>query len=75
MRREDIPREPLLDDDDDDIPLLGRTPGRPDPLPMDGFHEVEEMSTVGADESGDSDEVSMTMQISLQTSESLAATT
>jgi DNA-directed RNA polymerase subunit beta' len=61
IRREDIPREPLLDDDDDDIPLLGRTPGRPDPLPMDGFHEVEEMSTVGADESGDSDDVPLNM--------------
>lgn len=60
-RREDIPRETLLEDEDDDIPLLGRTPGRPDPLPMDGFHEVEEMSTVGADESNDADEVSLSM--------------
>ena len=34
-------REPALPliDEDEDIPLLGRTPSRPDPLPMDGFQE------------------------------------
>jgi len=61
-RREDIPRGPILDEEDDDIPLLGRTPSRPDPLPMDGFHEVEEMATVGADEAGNGDDVNISME-------------
>jgi DNA-directed RNA polymerase subunit beta' len=61
-RREDLHREPLLDEDDDEIPLLGRSASRPDPLPMDGFQEVEEMSTVGGDDSGDADDVSLSMQ-------------
>ncbi len=60
-RREDIPRGPLLDDEDDDIPLLGRTPGRPDPLPMDGFQEVDEMSTIGADEPAEADDGNISM--------------
>ncbi len=60
-RREDQHREPLLDEDEDDIPLLGRSASRPDPLPMDGFQEVEEMTTVGADDNGDTDEVTLSM--------------
>lgn len=56
-KRESAPRETLLEDDDE-IALLGRTPGRPDPLPIDGFQMVEEMSTVGAEEAGETDELS-----------------
>ncbi|HLK60886.1 MAG TPA: DNA-directed RNA polymerase subunit beta' [Chthonomonadaceae bacterium] len=62
QRREDIPREPLLDEEDDEIPLLGRTQGRPDPLPMDGFHEVEEMSIEGADGASEEDDLGLSMQ-------------
>ena len=40
---------PLVEEDDD-IPLLGRTPGRPDPLPIDGMTEIEDMATEGADD-------------------------
>jgi DNA-directed RNA polymerase subunit beta' len=42
-RREDDRALPPIDADDDDIPLLGRTSSRPDPLPMDGFLEEDEM--------------------------------
>jgi DNA-directed RNA polymerase subunit beta' len=56
-KRESLPRETLLEDDDE-IALLGRTPGRPDPLPIDGFQMVEEMTTVGADDAGESNEFS-----------------
>jgi DNA-directed RNA polymerase subunit beta' len=41
---------PLVEEEDDDIPLLGRTAGRPDPLPIDGMHEIEEMSTESAED-------------------------
>jgi len=37
-KRDNEPALPLIEDDDD-VPLLGRTPSRPDPLPMDGFQE------------------------------------
>jgi DNA-directed RNA polymerase subunit beta' len=60
-RREDQHREPLLDEDEDDFPLLGRSASRPDPLPMDGFQEVDEMTTVSGDDSGDTDEVTLSM--------------
>ena len=43
---------PLVEEEEDDIPLLGRTAGRPDPLPIDGMHEIEEMSTESADDNG-----------------------
>ncbi len=55
---EPAPREreqslPLLDEDEDIVPLLGRTPSRPDPLPMDGFQEetLERGPLDGPDES------------------------
>jgi DNA-directed RNA polymerase subunit beta' len=50
---------PLIEDEDDDIPLLGRTASRPDPLPMDGFQEVEEMSTEGVDETDEADDLGL----------------
>ena len=39
-----------MEDEEDDIPLLGRTAGRPDPVPIDGLHEIEEMSMESADD-------------------------
>ena len=50
---------PLMDEDDD-VPLLGRTASRPDPLPMDGFQEenLELGPLNGPDES---DGVELTM--------------
>ena len=48
---------PLMEEDDD-IPLLGRSPGRPDPLPMDGFQETELIPTDSPDgmSGGDSED-------------------
>ncbi len=43
---------PLIEDDED-IPLLGRTPSRPDPLPMDGFQEESDNDSSSALEETD----------------------
>ena len=58
-RRDHEPSMPLMDEDDD-VPLLGRTASRPDPLPMDGFQEetFERGPLTGPDES---DGVELTM--------------
>jgi len=44
------------------IPLLGRTHGRPEPLPMDGFQEVEEMSIETGDSASEEDDLGLSMQ-------------
>jgi hypothetical protein len=46
---------PLVEDEVDDIPLLGRTAGRPDRLPID-VHEMQDMATEPADNNGIADE-------------------
>jgi hypothetical protein len=51
--KRDEEKTPLLLDDDDEMPALGRTAGRPDPLPLDGFTEGEELA---ADVEGEADE-------------------
>src|SRR5581483_4451214 len=44
---------PLIEDDEE-VPLLGRTPQRPDPLPMDGFQEETDLdSSIALEETDD----------------------
>ncbi len=43
---------PLIEEDDD-IPLLGRTASRPDPLPLDGFQEEVELPMNGGSANDD----------------------
>ncbi|HZO86994.1 MAG TPA: hypothetical protein VFB38_01545, partial [Chthonomonadaceae bacterium] len=53
IRREEERGLPLLEEEEE-VPLLGRTPGRPEPLPMDGFVEATDMqSSLGLEESDD----------------------
>ena len=53
VRREEERGLPLLEEEEV-VPLLGRTPGRPEPLPMDGFVEATDMqSSLGLEESDD----------------------
>src|SRR5262249_24361576 len=50
LKRDEERTLPSIDEEEDEIPLLGRTPSRPDPLPMDGFQMVEELSTEESEE-------------------------
>ncbi|HEV2472735.1 MAG TPA: hypothetical protein VGS41_08735, partial [Chthonomonadales bacterium] len=55
LRRTDDRSLPPIEDEDDEIPLLGRTLARPDPLPMDGLREMDDINTESLDEEdGDS---------------------
>jgi DNA-directed RNA polymerase subunit beta' len=58
-KREEERSLPLIEEDDD-IPLLGRTAARPDPLPLDGFQMEGDLSSAGNGGGGDDLEMSLT---------------
>ena len=59
IKRDNEQSLPLIDEDED-VPLLGRTPSRPDPLPMDGFQE-EDLELGALTGRGEEDGMELTM--------------
>ena len=55
---------PPIVSEEDDIPLLGRTPSRPEPLPMDGFQEEEipGLGGIGGLGGDEPDDLELTME-------------
>ncbi len=60
-KREDSRSLPLMEEEEDEIPLLGRTPARPDPLPMDGMKETDDITTESPDDAEETDDIGLTI--------------
>ncbi len=63
-RRDEDRSMPRFNGEDDDIPSLGRTASRSNPLPMDGFQEEQflpEVKAMPRDDDEGTDDIEMTM--------------